>query len=294
MRKVTYGKLENSHEIVLPTDPLPIWYRIFNSKNVEQYVTPHWHQGIELDYLLHGTISDFTINSIHHTVHAGQIILVNTQEIHSVRCALKIGDISLSIIFPFEYVSHLYPEIKNQMIDINDPGKFSEKQKLSFSKLQSLLMEFVKLDSVKSSFKYLRQQELIDQVLMILMRDFTRKIPAKKRIGQKKIYIINRLQLITQYINKHYQEKINLTLIARHSNLSREYLSRFFKKQMGITVDTYINNVRAQHAYNDLLNKQAQTLTYIAISNGFSGLRTMNRTLKNLYHKTASQIRREA
>lgn len=74
-------------------------------------------------------------------------------------------------------------------------------------------------------------------------------------------------------------------------NVSKEYLSRFFKKQMEITVDTYINNVRAQHAYFELKNT-SHNLTQVAMNNGFSGVRTMNRAFDKLYGKTASQIKR--
>lgn len=39
------------HEIVIPTDPLPVWYFIFHDHNSEKYIAPHWHRGIELSYV---------------------------------------------------------------------------------------------------------------------------------------------------------------------------------------------------------------------------------------------------
>lgn len=50
-------------------------------------------------------------------------------------------------------------------------------------------------------------------------------------------------------------------------------------------------NVRAQRAYFELKNT-SHNLTQIAMSNGFSGVRTMNRAFDKLYGKTASQIKR--
>lgn len=41
-------------------------------------------------------------------------------------------------------------------------------------------------------------------------------------------------------------------MIANQCNISKEYLARFFKKEMELTVENYINNVRAEHAYHEL------------------------------------------
>ena len=134
-------------------------------------------------------------------------------------------------------------------------------------------------------------QQIVDEVLLLLFERFTKEKPPESEMGQRKVYVINRLQFITQYVNNHYQEKLTLDSIAKKCNVSKEYLSRFFKKQMEITVDTYINNVRAQRAYFELKNT-SHNLTQIAMNNGFSGVRTMNRAFGKLYGKTASQIKR--
>ena len=278
------------HEIVIPPNPLPVWYYIFHDLNGEQYVAPHWHCGIELSYVVHGKIRDFRINQEHFSSKPGKILLVNTQEIHSIRNYAYENDLALSIIFPYDYVSKFYPDICHQLISINKTEDFTDVQKMVYSELQGLLTEFIKLYFVKSKFKYLRQQEIIDRVLLLLLSNFTKERPAENQLGQRKVYVINRLQYITQYINNHYKEELNLDDIAKNCNISKEYLARFFKKQMEITVDTYINNVRSQHAHQDLLNSN-KTLTKIAANNGFSGVRTMNRAFKKFYGKSASEYR---
>lgn len=280
------------HEIVVPTSPLPVWYFIFNTDNgVPKYVAPHWHRGIELSFTLNGAITDFIIAGKHFSTKAGQILVVNTQVIHSVNSTLNKNGKTLSIIFPFDYVANLYPEINHQKIDINYPEKLNNDQKLAYSNLQGLLTQFYWLASSTQPLKNLKMQQIVDEVLLLLLERFTKEKPPESEIGQRKVYVINRLQFITQYVNNHYQEKLTLDSIAKKSNVSKEYLSRFFKKQMEITVDTYINNVRAQRAYFELKNT-SHNLTQIAMNNGFSGVRTMNRAFDKLYGKTASQIKR--
>ena len=289
---MTYGKKIKQHEIVIPTDPLPVWYYIFHDHNSEKYIAPHWHRGIELSYVERGRIDDFLINKQHYSSNSGTILIVNTQEIHSIRNFQNYNSLALSIIFPYDYVANLYPAIAHQVIKINEPTKFNSKQKLSYLKLQGLLGQFIKVYFLDIPTKYLEQQRLIDEILCLLLNDFTEEKKDQQRISERKAYIINRLQYITQYVNNHYQEELNLTLIANQCNISKEYLARFFKKEMELTVENYISNVRAEHAYREL-KRSKNSLTQIAINNGFSSIRTMNRAFDKLYGESASKIKKK-
>ena len=289
---MTYGKKIKQHEIVIPTDPLPVWYYVFHDHNSEEYIAPHWHRGIELSYIERGKINDFLINKKHYSSYPGKILVVNTQEIHSIRNFQSDKSLALSIIFPYEYVIRLYPDISHQIIAINEPEKFTNNQKVAYVQLQGLLSEFVKLYFIDIPVKYLKQQELIDKVLYLLLANFTQDRAEQEQISERKVYAINRLQYITQYVNNHYQEELTLTILANKCNISKEYLARFFKKEMELTIETYINNVRAEHAYSELKNKK-KNLTQIAIDSGFSSIRTMNRAFDRLYGKSASKIKKE-
>ncbi|ARW75233.1 AraC family transcriptional regulator [Lactobacillus johnsonii] len=289
---MTYGKKIKQHEIVVPTDPLPVWYFVFHDNNSEKYIAPHWHRGIELSYVEHGRIDDFLINKKHYSSKSGTILVVNTQEIHSIRAFESNNALALSIIFPYDYLANLYPDIAHQIIKINDPTNFSSHQKLAYFHLQGLLGQFIKLYFLEVPTKHLEQQRLIDEILCLLLTNFTEDKKGQKQISDRKAYIINRLQYITQYVNNHYQEELNLALIANKCNISKEYLARFFKKEMELTVETYINNVRAEHAYQEL-KSQKKNLTQIAIDNGFSSIRTMNRAFDKLYGKSASKMKKD-
>ncbi len=50
------------------------------------------------------------------------------------------------------------------------------------------------------------------------------------------------------YINDHYKEKLILTDIADHLNISTGHLSVTFKKITGITIVDYISNIKIDHA----------------------------------------------
>lgn len=278
------------HEMISPINPLKVWYAYFET-NVPNYIAPHWHRGIELSFTIAGTIDDFIIEKQHYTTHPGQIIVVNTQRIHAIYSKFKKDGQALSIVFPFEVVAQIYPPINHQVIDVNNPESFNQAQQIAYSHLQGLLYEFSRIQARTDPYKNLQLQAIADRVLALLIMNFTVDAPQNRNLGRRKDYEIRRLQLITQFINDHYQEKLNLDDIARASSVSKEYLSRFFKKEMRITVNNYLANVRSQHARNQILNSN-MTLTEIVYENGFASLRAMNRDFKKLYGITASQFKK--
>lgn len=97
---------------------------------------------------------------------------------------------------------------------------------------------------------------------------------------------------MNQYIHEHYTEVIGLDELAEVCHLSKSYMARFFKRYMDATVGEYINTVRAHKAKEDLL-ETSLSFTSIAIKNGFSGLRSMNRALEKEFSQNAIAIRLE-
>jgi signal transduction histidine kinase/DNA-binding LacI/PurR family transcriptional regulator/AraC-like DNA-binding protein len=71
------------------------------------------------------------------------------------------------------------------------------------------------------------------------------------------------------YIHEHYMEPISLGDAAQHVSMSKEYLARCFRHEMGITLVTYLNRYRVDQA-KALLEKGGCNLTEIALETGFS------------------------
>ena len=282
--------MDTTHEIVLPTDPLPVWLYVHHNNPVA-FIAPHWHQGIEVSFTLDGSIDDFTISGEHFKTVPRQLLIVNTREIHSIQTlATNQASLALSLIFPYSYIKGLYPKISTVFLDLNHPETFSPQQKEAYAALQGMMLQITLLTQVDSDFRLLKLMTLITQSLEMILRYFA--VPkATKENSPQKVYAIGRLQDVIKFISDNYQRSLTLDEIAQHVNVSKEYLARFFKKYMEITVGQYLNNVRAQHAHSDLL--KGKNLTQTALDNGFSGIRALNRAVANLYGKTASALIKE-
>lgn len=280
---------QSRHEQVTVDGPVNSWLYLHQGSGTDR-IAMHWHQSIELSYTIRGEITEFKIENQKFHTKPGDILVVNSQELHQIYSKGQAGDRALSIIFPHQYVMGLYPLIDQQQISINDPSQFSDIQKAAYAQLQGLLLEISKNYLTTSRLKNLRLQCLTDEVLCKLLTYFT--VDKIGEYGRSSNYSMERIHLITKYINDNYQSDIRLESLAELCGISKEYLARFFKAQMGQTVGEYINNVREQHARQRLRTSKLN-LTMIAIQTGFSGIRTMNRTLEKLYGKSAAELRKE-
>lgn len=55
------------------------------------------------------------------------------------------------------------------------------------------------------------------------------------------------------YIHDHLQEKISLEYVANHLGMNKSHLCNLFKKQVGITMGTYIKKLKVEAAANMLI-----------------------------------------
>ncbi|WP_130859051.1 helix-turn-helix transcriptional regulator [Gracilibacillus phocaeensis] len=88
------------------------------------------------------------------------------------------------------------------------------------------------------------------------------------------------IALILQFIDTHYMdETISLQLLADEFNMSYSNLSRFFKKQVGKSFVSYIENIRMTEAKR-LLRESEQAIQVIARQVGYSNANSFTRLFK--------------
>lgn len=78
----------------------------------------------------------------------------------------------------------------------------------------------------------------------------------------------SRIAHAVSLVEEHYMDSISLVSVANDLHINPEYLSRTFKKQVGVNFNTYLNNVRLQHAL-ELLKHTETRVAEISTSTGF-------------------------
>lgn len=281
---------EVRHEIVQPSDNLPVWIYLHEQDPV-QYIAPHWHQSIELSYTLQGHIEQFTIGGQVHRTSPGQILVINTMEVHSIRMPGRSHEQgrALTLLFPYDWVKLYQSDIEDYEFRIPEIAELTGLQRYAYHLLQDKLKEVAAVYTKKPALSTIRLHILLLEILKILLENFL-ELRSQATCLPKTKQALERIQNIKSYIESSYQQDISLQEIADICFLSKGYVVRFFKEYMGMTIGDYINEVRAQHARDCLLHSQ-MNFTEIALSTGFSGLRTMNRALEKSYGLNARAIR---
>ncbi len=277
------------HEIVVPDDHLPAWLYL-HEQNQPAYIEPHWHTSVEISYTLSGSISNFFIAGQSYKTRPGQILVVNSAELHSIRAIHdpKQDPRALTIIFPYRIIKRYRPDIQAYQFTINSVDLEEGARLPAYQALQEKLTAIADLYYTRD---HLRKTILLLEILELLLDHFLEKrriALSDKQDRQQK----ERITDIKIYIEDNFRAELALEDIANASYLSKEHLARFFKEQMNITVIQYLNYVRAKHAYPLLLEGQ-MTATQVALDCGFSGLRTMDRALVKNYGLTSREIRKK-
>lgn len=278
------------HEIVVPDDHLPAWLYL-HEQNQPAYIEPHWHTSVEISYTLSGSINNFFIAGQSYKTRPGQILVINSADLHSIRAIhdSKQDPRALTIIFPYRIIKRYRPDIQAYQFTINSVDLEEGARLPSYQALQEKLAAIADLYYTRD---HLRKTILLLEILELLLDHFLEKrriALSDKQDRQQK----ERITDIKIYIEDNFRAELALEDIANASYLSKEHLARFFKEQMNITVIQYLNYVRAKHAYPLLLEGQ-MTATQVALDCGFSGLRTMDRALVKNYGLTSREIRKKA
>lgn len=91
----------------------------------------------------------------------------------------------------------------------------------------------------------------------------------------------NRLNLILEYLMKHYNRKIYVSEVAALFNMSDAYFSRYFKQHTRKTFSKYLTEIRISQACRALLENE-ENITQIGFSSGFDNLSNFYRHFKKV------------
>ncbi len=112
--------------------------------------------------------------------------------------------------------------------------------------------------------------------------DKTAEYAEKKADSEKLLY------KIFSFVESEFISECSLTRLSGIIGYDYSYLSRYFKKTIGISFNSYVTHYRLSHACY-LMENTEQTILQYAYNSGFSSLRNFNRCFKEYLGITPTQ-----
>lgn len=100
------------------------------------------------------------------------------------------------------------------------------------------------------------------------------------------------LKTVISYIRQNYQHPLSLGELASLAGMNEQYFCRFFKKALGKTPISYINEFRIRHAAT-LLRTTELPVTEVCLESGFNNLGHFMKEFKKATQFTPLQFRRQ-
>lgn len=207
--------------------------RFFTSIDPGSYVAPHWHDAVEIVYLLEGELKVIVGNDSRN-LKAGQCAMVTPNQIHSTLCTSPNRAIVFQI--PEAFMEKFIPNARNLCFSLQDPAASPVLQsKVELFKETLIKMQF--LTDLQPDGAVLRFNSLLFETLFQLYHNFCTEAPKKDTVQHSRN--LERLEPVLQYIASNYNRPISLEEISGVAILQPKYFCRFFKKCMGVTFLEY-------------------------------------------------------
>ena len=271
--------MEFQHELIIPNEGLPFKVFLFEGGNGNYVREKHWHTSIEIFAVLEGHL-EFFMNKEEHPLKAGEQLIINSNEIHSIRAVEKNKTVVLQI--PLKQFENYF--MAQRFI------RFRSQNETADVKLASLIKKLYKVYAARDVGYEFRTMSLFYEIMYMLVKDYRLTEVHEKEIRHSRR--LDALSKITTYMREHYNEDLKLSDLASTFGYSDAYLSRMFQKYAKVNYKTYLQDIRMAYAYRDLLNTD-RTISQIALDNGFCSSRGFSGEFQKRYGVLPSEMRKQ-
>ncbi len=254
-----------------------------------QHNSPHhWHREMEVLYILNGHA---TINMDGEKYELGPLeaIVMDYSKVHEVLYALP-QTMGICIHVSRKVFNRLLPN--QELLMFRCVKEHLTKETVApYERICEILKDITILYVNQKDTYQLRSTAYILNLMAELVEHFSE--PVAQATTFTRMTNIERLEQVCDYVEHHYTEEIALQDAADELGLNREYFCRFFKQNMGISFVKYVNQVRINHIYQDLLYTE-DSIQEIIERHGFFNQKLFYQMFKSQYGCSPREARNMA
>ncbi|MBW4079871.1 AraC family transcriptional regulator [Paenibacillus sp. S150] len=244
---------------------------------------PHSHSGYECYLCLNGSGRFIAGNNIYE-INGGSLVIVNPSVLHMPRSTggrplhRLILSVDKSYLDRLCQVDHSAGQLVREWLPGERDGSLL--WQLNIGRLESVqeIMRQLEGELADRQEGYtLAVQSLVLRLFAVLIRPVSGQLPSRPADARMK-------QLSEQmiaYIAGNYRDSFRLEEMSRYFHLSRSYLHRIFKQEIGLAIKEYLMAYRINRA-KELLEAGTLPLTEVAAASGFQDLSHFCRSFKRL------------
>ena len=270
--------MEFTHELIMPNEDLPFKMFQFEGKDGNYVRDKHWHQSIEIFAVFEGGLL-FYLNGEEYSLHAGEFIIVNYNEIHSIESPCQNDTLVLQI--PLKTFADYF--VGEQFIRFTHDSRKQDEQ------MMEVLRNMQDTYSEKKCGYEMKVRSYYYMILYLMVTKYRVLEVTPDMIRKNKK--LTRLSVITSYIKENYDSELTLEQLAEVFGYTPAYLSRMFQKYAGINYKSYLQSIRLEKAFQELINTE-HTISEVALNNGFPNSKAMGRAFFGKYGVMPSEYRK--
>ncbi len=243
----------------------------------------HYHREFEIIYIHSGDGFAY-IDNESYRVSNGDILFVNSEQLHGIVSASEEDGMFTSIVFAPEFLGkadeitvQFITPILNRSLQIPTLVRNNDE-------LIAYMLQLSAQDNEK--YFYLKAKSLIFKIWEILISQSVSVFSSANDTRLKDI------KTVIDYIEKHYSQKIALDQLAKLANMSKVYFCRKFTEIVGISPIRYLMQIRIEHSCS-LLENVNIGIGNIAMECGFSSFSYYSEVFKKIIGCTPQSYRRK-
>lgn len=281
------------YENVLDDHPGKLHFTFVNTW--DQLLPAHWHEHLEIVYVTGGAITA-SINDVSYELKKGDIFLVNSNDIHYTYTHEDARYFLLQI--PPVHLERVSPRWNSLKFQEFIPGESEDGEKnrnMVRACLNSQMAEiFHEIDGLYQEKKEGYHLLVLAAVYRLLFLLYTEGIRTEEEASGSHgaLRDLERMKLCMEYVQAHYGETISLADAAGLLSITPEHFCRLFHKYTGQTFLAYVNQIRMEHFYNDLLETD-ENITFLLDKNGITNYKGFLLKFKDRYGQSPKAVRRK-
>lgn len=266
-------KLDGKREIVNYHECASIL--LYKNEEYEDY-PKHWHTSAEIIMPIE---NNYTVicNEKAYNLNVGDIMIISPGTVHSIpKCK------GLRYIYLINFSNWITSKSFESLLSLIQPAFIINNELFPsiYEQCKEIILACFDEYSENEPFKEVAIYNKLINLLLLVGRSITKQngIVMDTPIAKQQEYIEKYMSLC-EYINDNCTENLSVDFAANMLGFSKFHFSRLFKKIIGTTFYSYVNERRIAHA-TILLMDPEKKITDVAINSGFNSISSFIRIFK--------------